>query len=83
VASSTTLTGTTRDKAPHAFDDDLEQVVAQLRAHPQLVGRLERDGTRRRVLLRRLRYYLYFRVVDGGERVQILALWHMSRGRAP
>jgi len=35
----------------------------------------------RRVILARVRYYLYYRV--SGEFVDILAFWHTSRGRQP
>jgi plasmid stabilization system protein ParE len=37
----------------------------------------------RRVLLKRIRYYVYFEVSDDGARVSILAVWHASRGREP
>jgi plasmid stabilization system protein ParE len=47
------------------------------------VGTQERGGTRRHVLLRRIRYYVYFRVVNDGALVEILAVWHASRGRRP
>ena len=36
----------------------------------------------RRVLLRRIRYYVYFQVVEE-ELVQVLALWHGSRAGEP
>ena len=41
-----------------------------------------RQGNVRRVLLARVRYYVYYRVTSAGE-VEVLALWHASRGRAP
>ena len=73
-----------RDKAPHAFDDDVSALFSLLEGRPELVGRaLEQEPAVRRVHLRRIRYYAYFRVVDEGERVQIVALWHTSRDGAP
>jgi hypothetical protein len=73
-----------RDKAPHAVDDDFNELFMLLEGRPELVGRaLEQQPTVRRVHLRRIRYYAYFRIIDGGERVQILALWHASRGGEP
>jgi plasmid stabilization system protein ParE len=72
-----------RDKAPDAFDVELTKLLVELEAMPTLVGTHQRDGARRRVLLPRIRYYVYFRIVDAGTRVQILALWHASRGRPP
>ena len=73
-----------RDKAPHAFDDDVSALFRLLEGRPELVGRvLEQLPTVRRVHLRRIRYYAYFRFADGGARVQIVALWHASRGDEP
>ena|SRR5690554_2785087 len=73
-----------RDKAPYAVDDDMNELFMRLEGRPELVGRaLEQMPSIRRVHLRRVRYYAYFRTVDGGERVQILALWHASRSGEP
>lgn len=73
-----------RDKAPLAFDEEIDALVGLLEERPGLVGRpaIEPAGVRR-VYLRRVRYYVYFQVVEGGEVVEILALWHGSRGGAP
>jgi plasmid stabilization system protein ParE len=73
-----------RDKAPHAVDDDMNALFMLLEGRPELVGRaLEQRPIIRRVHLRRIRYYAYFRIVDDGERVQILALRHASRTGEP
>ena len=37
----------------------------------------------RRVRLARVRYYLYYRVQDSHEAVDVLAFWHASRGTDP
>ncbi len=37
----------------------------------------------RRLHLKRIRYYLYYRVKDDPQQVEILALWHTSRGTGP
>jgi hypothetical protein len=37
----------------------------------------------RRMSLNRTRYYLYYEIPDGRAQVTVLALWHMSRGKAP
>jgi len=68
-----------RDKAPHAFEEDLRQAFSTLRdaaevGHPV---RSRRYGTIRRFQLTRIRYWLYYRATD--DMVEILALWHMSR----
>ncbi len=33
--------------------------------------------------LPRIRYYAYFEIADGGDRVLLLALWHVNRGHEP
>ena len=68
-----------RDKAPDAFDDDIADQIGRLLSNPYL-GSAVRNASRsntRRVLLPRIRYYLYYRVQD--ERLLIIALWHSSR----
>lgn len=42
--------------------------------------RTELPGVRR-VTLSRIRYYLYYRVTE--DALQVLALWHTSRGQEP
>ena len=73
-----------RNKAPSAFDDDFGSLVEQLARNPEIVGRpLRRSGGARRAYLRRIRYYVYFRIEDEGATVNILAVWHGSRGTDP
>jgi plasmid stabilization system protein ParE len=73
-----------RDKARSGFDDDLSDLVSRLEERPALVGRpLLQQPDVRRVFLRRIRYYVYFRVADDGATVDILAVWHGSRGDKP
>jgi len=71
-----------RDKAPNAVDDDLLELVERLETGAQHVGTRARNmpGVRR-VLLPRVRYYVYFRIV--GDLVQVAAVWHSSRGHQP
>jgi plasmid stabilization system protein ParE len=42
-----------------------------------------RGGTRRRLLLPRSGYFLYYRVRLDGQFVDVLAVWHSKRGRKP
>jgi plasmid stabilization system protein ParE len=73
-----------REKAPRAFDDDMNALLLLLEERPTLVGRpLEQERAVRRVHLQRIRYYVYFQVDGDGEHVQILALWHASRVGEP
>jgi plasmid stabilization system protein ParE len=72
-----------RSKAPTAFDEEMERAF-NLLAHQPNIG-LRIAGTRftgvRRIHLNRIHYYLYYR--STGEAVEILALWHTSRGSEP
>ena len=64
-----------RDKAPEAFDDDLANGIAVI-AQNAATGTIVRKGrvTVRRILLQRIRYYLYY--------LEVISVWHASR-RAP
>ena len=54
-----------RDKAPFAFDEDLDDLVSLLEHAPRFVGMAvaQRPGVRR-ALMRRVRYYMYFTFTD-------------------
>jgi len=63
--------------------DDLDRILGLLRVQPAMGARARhvRLSGVRRITLSRIRYYLYYRVV--GDALQVLALWHTSRGSAP
>jgi len=66
------------------MDEEVDELIAWLEERPDLIGRpIEQDLTVRRVYLKRIRYYVYFRIVDDGNRVEVLALWHGSRNDLP
>jgi plasmid stabilization system protein ParE len=71
-----------RDKAPDAFDDDLEKAFDEIRSSPNIGKpvRARRTGVRT-VGLERTGHLLYYRLIDGV--VVILALWHASRRSRP
>jgi plasmid stabilization system protein ParE len=71
--------------APEAFREELERAFVLLAAQPRIgaVARNEPLAGVRRVLLARVRYHLYYRVVESSRQVQVLALWHASRGSGP
>ncbi len=74
-----------RTKAPHAFREDVQRAFDTLARQP-LAGSPatnEKLAGVRRLHLRRIRYYLYYRVKDDPQRVEVLALWHASRGTGP
>ena len=72
-----------RPAAPGAIADDLEDAFALLAAQPEIGGYYESARVRgvRRLHIRRIRYYLYYRVTE--KAIDILALWHTSRGTLP
>lgn len=74
-----------RPKAPEAFDEEIDKgfelasgfpSAGEPVAHPDLVEA-------RRLLLNRIHYHLYYCVSHESETVEILAIWHTSRGRLP
>jgi plasmid stabilization system protein ParE len=74
-----------RPAAPEALGEDLERAFTLLALQPQIgtPARNERLAGVRRVLLARVRYHLYYRVIESPPRLEVLALWHASRGAGP
>jgi plasmid stabilization system protein ParE len=74
-----------RTKAPDAFVDELEAAFALIEELPYAgeAVRHARVSGLRRVLLGRVRYHLYYRVSEDMVAVEVLALWHTSRGTPP
>ena len=72
-----------RPLAPEAFDEELAEGFSLLSAEPGIGAPALNVRARgvRRVHLARIHYYLYYRV--RGSRVEVLALWHTSRGTGP
>ena len=72
-----------RPAAPGAVRIELEQALALLVEHPGAGTRVRtpRPGEVRRFLLLRTQYFLYYRVRE--QRLEVLALWHASRGSGP
>ena len=72
-----------RPLAPGALDVDLAEAFSLLGVEPSIGApalNVLTEGVRR-VHLARVRYYLYYRVRQG--QVEVLALWHTSRGAGP
>lgn len=66
-----------------AFDEELERAFAMIRSLPD-AGQPVEDPAHpglRRLFLGRLRYHLYY--LHSSEVVDVVALWHASRGRGP
>ena len=74
-----------RPKAPEAFAEDLErafEIISSLPGTGEPVSHSRLKGLRR-LLMGRVRYCLYYHVDQEGEAVEVLALWHTSRGSTP
>ena len=74
-----------RPKAPEAFAEDLErafEIISSLPGTGEPVSHSRLKGLRR-LLMGRVRYYLYYHVDQERETVEVLALWHTSRGSTP
>ncbi len=74
-----------RDKAPFAFDEDLDEMIELLEISP-MMGTLilsKRTPNLRRVLLERSNHHLYYRTVDDDRLVEVLCLWYAGRADRP
>ena len=70
-----------RTSAPELFVRELETTLALVASSPTLgvlAAREEAFPGVRRVLMRRTRYHLYYRLV--GQTLEVLAIWHTARG---
>jgi len=74
-----------RPKAPKAFREEIERALEIVSLQPQVgtkAGSIRLTGVRR-IHLSRIRYHLYYRVKDSPKVIEVLALWHTSRGSGP
>ena len=70
---------------PELFAEEIERGFGLLTSDPRIGSAASpRIGIRdlRRLHLPRIRYFLYYRI-DADDRVEVLALWHTSRGSSP
>jgi len=75
-----------RPKAPAALREELARALQLVTTQPAAgaVARNVRLAEVRRVLLRRVNYHLYYRLVEAPSRsIQVVALWHAGRGDVP
>ena len=75
-----------RAKAPEALREELDQALQLIASQPD-VGAIARNAKLagvRRILLSRVSYHLYYRSLETPARsIQVVALWHASRGEGP
>ena len=72
-----------RPAAPNAIHHDVAEMLTVLWAQPGIGAPARRSGAKgvRRVILPRVRYYIYYRVSETF--VDVLAFWHTTWGRQP
>lgn len=72
-----------RPAAPDLFVVELERMLEVVALMPSLGARTKDERARdiRRVVLKKSRYHVYYRV--RGEVLQVLAVWHAKRGTGP
>ena len=72
-----------RPMAPNAIEEELDRALRLLTVQPEIGVEARRVSLRgvRRVRLSRVGYYVYYRVT--GRDLQVLAFWHVNRGRGP
>ena len=75
-----------RDKAPQLFRQELHGAVKKLGKTPLIGERVATPGASfevRYVSMPKTRFRVYYRVKADAGVVEVLRLWHMSRGEAP
>jgi len=74
-----------RAGAPTALRDDLRNALELIRAQPGAGASASNASLPglRRIHLARVRYHLYYRLSPDGEAVEVIDLWHASRGEPP
>ena len=74
-----------RPKAPGAIRAELERASSLIAFQPHIGTRARNIALPgvRRLRLGRIHYNLYYRLVEGPSRLEILAFWHASRGGLP
>lgn len=72
-----------RPAAPGLLIDELDRAFARLSEAPHVGTAWPRRPGVRRVMLARVDFYVLYRVRPRAQRVEVLALWHVKRGRGP
>lgn len=74
-----------RPKAPDAFSEELKRAFQLIASHPAIGARAQNVllPDVRRIHLARVHYHLYYRTRPDSPAIEVLALWHTSRGTEP
>ena len=85
IAEASAWWAANRPAVSEVFKEDLRLAFKNLSSYP-FIGKLVEEAKFpgvRRIYLSRIRYHLYYRVSADDKAVEILALWHASRGTGP
>ncbi|WP_224362088.1 type II toxin-antitoxin system RelE/ParE family toxin [Hyalangium versicolor] len=85
VAEALAWWSANRTAAPMALREDLRRGLELIRTQPEAGARAAnaRLPGVRRLNLGRVRYHLYYCISEDGSAVEVLSLWHSSRGAGP
>ncbi|PYR58844.1 MAG: type II toxin-antitoxin system RelE/ParE family toxin [Acidobacteria bacterium] len=74
-----------RPRAPNAIREDLDRASSLIAVQPEVGARARNVALPgvRRLHLARIRYHLYYRLVETPRQIEILGFWHASRGSSP
>src|SRR5437016_6777589 len=74
-----------RRAAPNAVRQEVERAVVLIAAQPRIGGHATNVKLQdvRRIYLPIIKYHIYYHLISSPERVQVVAFWHKSRGKAP
>lgn len=74
-----------RQTAPRLFEEELDRALLRLARYPSLGtrSRWPRLLDVRRLLVRRVKYVVFYRLRPKARRIEVLAVWHARRGSGP
>jgi plasmid stabilization system protein ParE len=74
-----------RQTAPRLFEEELDRALLRLARYPGLGTRSSWPRLQgvRRLLVRRVKYVVFYRLRPKARRVEVLAVWHARRGSGP
>jgi len=74
-----------RQAAPNAVRIELQRTFALIAFQPNIGSRATNTTLPgvRRIYLRSIKYHLYYHIIADPKCVEVVALWHKSRGEGP
>jgi plasmid stabilization system protein ParE len=81
IRAASTWWDENRPAAPDAFREAVEKAFELISTQPEIgamATNVKLPGVRR-ILLSRIRYYLYYRVKSKPHAVEVVAIWHTSQ----